>query len=193
MRIPRDKLFLGPKIRALREREALSLEVCADRLGLPPSYLSQIETNQRPVTARVLIALTRGLGVDPADFDADDESRLIAELKEASADLALGATPPTLAQIKLAAATTPDLARQFLALHRAYRSLDQRLKTLDENLTLHSPEAAEALAEALGIGLGTSPVVLLETALDQRHGFASYAASPRPATCCAASTPPRAR
>ena len=204
MRNPRDKLFVGPKIRALREREALSLEVCADRLGLSPSYLSQIETNQRPVTARVLIALTRGFGVDPAEFDADDESRLIADLKEASADLALGATAPTLAEIKLAAATTPDLARQFLALHRAYRSLDQRLKTLDENLALHAPEAAEAvlpyeevrdffhyrnnyvdeldraaetLAEQLGIGLGTSPVVLLEAALDERHGVRSVRSS----------------
>jgi len=197
LRTPRDKLFVGPKIRALRERETLSLEVCAHRLGLSPSYLSQIETNQRPVTARVLIALTRAFGVDPADFDADDESRLIADLKEASADLGLGAPAPTLAEIKLAAATTTDLARQFLALHRAYRSLDQRLKTLDENLALHAPEAeallpyeevrdffhyrnnyvdeldraAEALAGELGVGHGASPIALLETVLEERHGI----------------------
>ena len=196
MRNPRDKLFVGPKLRLMREREGLSLEVCAERLGLSPSYLSQIETNQRPITARVLIALTRAFGVDPADFDADDESRLIADLREASADLALGTTPPTLAELKLAAATTPDLARQFLALHRAYRSLDQRLKMLDESLALHAPEAAEALlpyeevrdffhyrnnyvdeldraaeslAEDLDVGLGAAPAALLETALADRH------------------------
>jgi predicted transcriptional regulator len=197
--------LVGPKIRALRERQRLSLEVCASRLALSPSYLSQIETNQRPVTARVLIALTRAFGVDPAELDADDESRLIADLREASADLALGARAPTLAEIKLAAATAPDLARQFLALHRAYRSLDQRLKTLDENLALQSPEpaesqlpyeevrdffhyrnnyvdeldrAAEALGEELGFGLGRDPVALLERALASRHGITTIHAPP---------------
>mgnify|MGYP000621713779 CR=1 FL=1 len=41
---------------ALREGQKLTLEACAQRLGLSASYLSQVETNQRPVTARVLIA-----------------------------------------------------------------------------------------------------------------------------------------
>ena len=81
----REKLYVGPTLRLLREKQGLTLDACAARLGLSPSYLSQLETNQRPVTARVLIALSRTFAVDPAEFDADDESRLIADLREASA------------------------------------------------------------------------------------------------------------
>ena len=47
-----EKLFLGAKLRKLREARGWTLEACAERLGLSPSYLSQIETNQRPATAR---------------------------------------------------------------------------------------------------------------------------------------------
>lgn len=151
----REKLYVGPKLRLLREQQGLTLDACAARLGLSPSYLSQLETNQRPVTARVLIALSRTFAVDPAEFDADDESRLIADLREASADLALGVPSPTLAELKLTATTTPAVARQFLALHRAYRGLDQRLKTLDE--ALGSGAATTPGTEGAGVtGLGAS-------------------------------------
>ena len=89
----REKLYVGPKLRLMREQQGLTLDACAARLGLSPSYLSQLETNQRPVTARVLIALSRTFAVDLAVFDADDESRLIADLRDASADR----TRPTIA------------------------------------------------------------------------------------------------
>lgn len=141
----RDKLYLGPKVRRLREREGLTLDTCAKQLGLSASYLSQIETNQRPVTARVLIAISKTFAVDPADFDTDDENRLIADLREASADLELGAESPGLPELKLAAATTPTLARQFLALHRAYRALDERLMRFDESVGIRSEDAPDTL------------------------------------------------
>jgi XRE family transcriptional regulator, fatty acid utilization regulator len=193
----RGKLFVGPRIRFLRERDQQTLQVCADKLGVSPSYLSQIETNQRPVTARVLIALSKVYGVNASEFDADDENRLIADLREASADLALSAPTPSLAELKLAAATTPRLAHQFLALHSTYRRLDERLKTLDETLGMDgqtTPEvllpyeevrdffhyrdnyideldtAAERLADDIGIGSGETIGVLLERYLHHQLG-----------------------
>ena len=141
----RDKLFTGPKVRALREGERLTLEACAQRLGLSASYLSQIETNQRPVTARVLIALSRVFDVSPGEFDSEEETRLVADLREASADLALGTAIPALPELKLAAATTPALARQFLALHRAYRALDERMLRFDETVRMRTEDAPDSL------------------------------------------------
>ncbi len=67
----------------MREGQRLTLDACAKKLGLSISYLSQIETNQRPVTARVLIALSRYFAVNPGEFDSDEESRMIADLREA--------------------------------------------------------------------------------------------------------------
>jgi predicted transcriptional regulator/transcriptional regulator with XRE-family HTH domain len=191
----RDKLFVGPKVRSLREGRALTLDACAKQLGLSTSYLSQIETNQRPVTARVLIALSRYFGLSPGEFDTDDESRLIADLREATADLALDVPSPGLPELKLAAATTPALARQFLALHRAYRALDERMMRFDETVKIRTEDApdslipyqevrdffhyrdnyvdeldvaAEALAADIGVGGNVDVVTVFERALADR-------------------------
>ena len=51
------KLFVGPRVRRLREQHALSQTALAERLSLSLSYVSQIESNQRPVTAAVLLRL----------------------------------------------------------------------------------------------------------------------------------------
>jgi hypothetical protein len=194
----RDKLFVGPKVRSLREQSNLTLDACAKQLGLSASYLSQIETNQRPVTARVLIALARNFALNPGDFDSDEESRMIADLREASADLALDAPVPGLPELKLAAATTPSLARQFLALHRAYRGLHERMMRFDETVRIKTEDApdslipyqevrdffhyrdnyideldvaAETLAADVGIDGNVDPVTALERALGDRFGI----------------------
>ena len=194
----RDKLFVGPKVRALRERQNLTLDACAKLLGLSTSYLSQIETNQRPVTARVLIALSRIFAVGPGEFDSDEETRLIADLREASADLGLGLPSPALSELKMAAATTPTLARQYLALHRAYRALDERILRFDETVKMRTEDApdslvpyqevrdffhyrdnyvdeldvaAESLAADIGIDGEGDAVATLEHALAERFGI----------------------
>ena len=194
----KDKLYVGPKVRLLREKHSLTLETCAERLGMSTSYLSQIETNQRPVTARVLIALSRVFSFDPAEFDIDEEDRLIADLKEASADLTLGTEAPAFSELKLAAATTPALARQFLLLHRTYRGLEQRLRTLDETLALDRTPSSDAvlpyeevrdffhyrdnyiheldilseeLATQHGLGVGSDSAAVLESMLADRYGI----------------------
>lgn len=137
------KIYAGPKVRRLREAAGMTLEVASRQLELSAGYLSQIESNQRPVTARVLIALCRTFSASPAEFDAGDETRLIADLREATADLALDVSGPSLGELKMAAATTPTFSRQFLALHRAYRGLDERLKTLDETLSIRGYNGLE--------------------------------------------------
>ncbi|WP_066628602.1 helix-turn-helix domain-containing protein [Brevundimonas vesicularis] len=143
-----EKLFLGAKLRKLREARGWTLEACAERLGLSPSYLSQIETNQRPATARVLIALTRAFHVDASLFDLEGDARLIADLREATTDIAGQAEPPTAAELKQAVANTPRLARQFLALHQTFRRLDERVKALATTL-VQDGQIERALEAAL--------------------------------------------
>ncbi|MDR3508250.1 MAG: short-chain fatty acyl-CoA regulator family protein [Caulobacteraceae bacterium] len=192
-----NKLFVGPKVRHLREARAWTLETCAAQLGLSISYLSQIETNLRPVTARVLISLIRVFEVDASTFDADDDERLIADLREATAEQTEDDSP-SLAEIKQVVSGAPGFARQYLRLHRAYRRLDERLKTTEEAVALDEATAAsavlpyeevrdyfhyrnnyvheldlaaEALAEACGLGQGASPLPALESFLWERCGM----------------------
>jgi XRE family transcriptional regulator, fatty acid utilization regulator len=193
----KGKLYVGPRVRLLREQDGLTLDALAERLGISTSYLSQIETNQRPLTARVLIEMAKSFRLDPREFDAEDETRLIADLREASADLSLGTPAPSLTELRLAATATPTMAHQFLALHRAYRRLDERLKTLDETLGMEghaTPEtllpyeevrdffhyrdnylheldtAAEDLAGRIGVAGDGAPGALFEEWLQRIHG-----------------------
>src|ERR1700739_3961335 len=117
------KLFVGPRVRRLREMRGWTLEVCATRTGPLLSCLSQNETNQRPVTERVLISLMLVFEVDAATFDAEDEDRLIADLREATAEEA-AEDPLSLAEIKQVVAGAPAFARRYLRLHNASRRLD---------------------------------------------------------------------
>ena len=197
------KLFVGPKARHLREARGWTLEACASHLGLSISYLSQIETNQRPVTARVLISLIRVFEVDASTFDADDDERLIADLREATAEQSQD-DPPSLAEIKQVVASAPGFAHQYLRLHRAYRRLDERLKTTEEAVALDEATAAsavlpyeevrdyfhyrnnyihtldlaaEALAEACGLDQSGSPQAALEAYLRERCDIRPVSAS----------------
>lgn len=192
-----EKLFLGAKVRKLREAKGWTLDQCASRLALSPSYLSQIETNQRPATARVLISLTRAFDVDASLFDLEGDARLIADLREAVTDVAATAEPPSPAELKQAVNNSPRMARLFLQLHQDYRRLDDRLKTLNETLgrdekQLSAPAlpyeavrdffhyrdnyidaldlAAEKLAESIDINGTSHPERTLEKALGDLCG-----------------------
>ncbi len=50
------KLFIGRRVRELREAGKATQAAFAERLGISTSYLNQIENNQRPVSAHALIA-----------------------------------------------------------------------------------------------------------------------------------------
>ncbi|OYZ91395.1 MAG: hypothetical protein B7Y01_02150, partial [Xanthobacter sp. 17-67-6] len=77
----RQKVFAGHAVRRLREKLGLKQSELAHRLGVSPSYVNQIESNQRPLTASVLIAISRTFSVDITAFGAEDLDRLVADLR----------------------------------------------------------------------------------------------------------------
>lgn len=141
----RYKLFVGPKVRQLRTRRGWRLEACAQRLGISVSYLSQIEANQRPVTDRVLVGLIEIFGVPAETFEADNDQRLIADLREAVAESGGGDDPIPLSEVRQLALQAPALARRFLDLHRANHRLGERLKLTEEAVALDEATAASSL------------------------------------------------
>ncbi len=134
------KTFMGVKLRALRAERGLSQIALAQALGLSPSYLNQIEQNQRPLTVQVLLKLHRTLGVDIQQFSEDDEARLIAGLREALADAAEPVAVPELQEV---ATQMPALGRALIALHRRALQAQDGLETLALRL---GDERSEAMA-----------------------------------------------
>lgn len=129
-----QKLYAGAKLRELRGRLELTQKAFAEKLGVSLPYLNQMENNNRPVSTAVVLGLAQEFGFDVTELQSGDEARLVGDMREALADPIFTGPAPALADMRLAAANAPALARAFLDLHAAYRQTHERLASLDEAL-----------------------------------------------------------
>ena len=144
------KLYAGGQIRTLRTARNLTQADAAVLVGISPSYLNQLENDQRPLTATVLLQLTSAFGVDASFFSGDAERETAAALSELL---------PGIAQHEL-----EEFARHFPTLAERVRTIPERLNEQAPNpyeyarsfFQEHSnyfhslDSAAETLAEHLG-------------------------------------------
>ncbi|TYO84625.1 helix-turn-helix domain-containing protein [Oceanicella actignis] len=128
------KLYAGAQLRETRRARGLTQAEFAKRLGISLSYLNQMENNHRPISAAVILALAEQFDFDLSRLSVGETDRMVADMREALADPVFAGHAPPLADLRLAAANAPALARAFLTLHRAYRQLGERLASVDEAL-----------------------------------------------------------
>lgn len=121
------KTFMGVRLRKLRAERGISQVAMAHALGLSPSYLNQLEQNQRPLTVAVLLKINRTLGVDIQQFSEDEETRLIGGMREALTD---APEPVALPELKEVASQMPALGRALIALHRRNLDATERLEMM---------------------------------------------------------------
>jgi transcriptional regulator with XRE-family HTH domain len=121
------KTFMGVRLRKLRAERGMSQTAMANALGLSPSYLNQLEQNQRPLTVAVLLKIDRALGINIQEFSEDEEARLIAGMREALAD---ATEPVSLPELKEVASQMPALGRALIALHRRSLEVQEHLETI---------------------------------------------------------------
>ncbi|RLT94501.1 short-chain fatty acyl-CoA regulator family protein [Ketobacter sp.] len=129
------KLFLGSKIRRLREQTALSQAELASRLGLSASYLNQIENDQRPLTVQVLLKLAGVFDVDLSHFSEEEDDRLVAEIKDCLEDPLFENEKLPLTELKEIVTRSPAFARHFLSLYQSYHQSQQNYVGLAEDVT----------------------------------------------------------
>ncbi len=155
------KTFMGIRLKRLREERGLNQLDLARALELSPSYLNQLENNQRPLTVPVLLKIQQVFNIDVQWFSENDEARLIADLRELFLD-APEEQAISLAETRELAANMPAVARTLIALHRRVRQVQER---------------AEALAARLGDdrdGLAKWPLTPYEEVRDffyARHNY----------------------
>ncbi len=129
-----QKLYAGVKIRETRLKHGLTQKSFATKLGISLSYLNQMENNQRPISAQVVLAMAQEFGFDVTQLSVAESDRMVVDMREALADPVFGDDNPPLADLQLTANNAPMLARAFLNLHRSYRHSQDRLASLDEAL-----------------------------------------------------------
>ncbi|GAB3372218.1 short-chain fatty acyl-CoA regulator family protein [Amycolatopsis echigonensis] len=138
-----DKTFAGARLRHLRESRSMSQADLARVLEISPSYLNQIEHNSRPLTVPVLLRITQAFGVDTEFFANNDTSRLVADVKEALLDEAVGIEATT-SELNDLASNLPSIAQALVKLHRSYRNAVESTAALttENGLGLHGSAAA---------------------------------------------------
>jgi len=70
--MPDGPLHAGPALRRLRRNAGLTQAAMAQRLDISPSYLNLLERNQRPVSARLMLALAERFDIDPRALTGDE-------------------------------------------------------------------------------------------------------------------------
>ena len=119
-------------MRQLRSERGFSQAALAQTLEISPSYLNQIEHDVRPLTVAVLLRITEAFGVDATFFASQDDTRLIAELREVIMDRDLDVTvDPT--EIAGMVGAHPALARAMVNLHRRYQLATTQLAAATED------------------------------------------------------------
>lgn len=171
-------LFAGPAIRRLRRRENITQSAMAGRLRISPSYLTLIERNQRPVTARVMMQLMSEFAFDPRELAATSElggtdgmMRRIAD--ERFADLGIDRE-----EIDEFLSASPQIAAAFA---RLYDAAPNAVAEPDDPLAMarreverwrnHFPDldhAAESLADEMRLSRGDTAAALADRLRD-RH------------------------
>ena len=111
---------IGGKLRRVRQERRLTQAQMAAELGISPSYLNLIESNRRPVTARILVQIADKLKIEIGQLAEGDDQRLTSELMEALSDPVFEEHDVKVSDVRELVATLPSVGRALLALYRSH-------------------------------------------------------------------------
>lgn len=129
-----QKIYAGVKLREARLAAGRTQKDFAAGLGVSLSYLNQMERNNRPVSAGVMLKLVQEYGFDIRTLSVDEADRIVADLAEALADPVFGNTVPRMGDLRLVATNAPAMAHALLQLYRTHRETSSRFVALDAAL-----------------------------------------------------------
>lgn len=153
-----EKLFAGARLRRLRKDLGQTQAQLAETLGLSPSYLNLLERNQRPVTARVLLALAEAYDIDVRAFASEADRQILADLDALARDPVLKGVDLDQRDLRDLVDANPRAADALSRLYQAWR----------EASTTASDLAAQ-MAGGAGLGTVVSPLEEVRDALDARQ------------------------
>lgn len=108
-------------------------------LGISVPYLSQLENDERPLTATVKAALARAFPLDWSAFDDAEEEQLLAAFNWALADPGHAIPPPDPERIERLHLQYPEFAARHVDLHHRLRRAEERLAMMEDAIGGVSP------------------------------------------------------
>ncbi|WP_347302713.1 short-chain fatty acyl-CoA regulator family protein [Croceibacterium sp. TMG7-5b_MA50] len=131
---PKQPVFAGARVRTLRRGLGLNQRTMAARVGISVSYLSQIESDARPLSDAVLVAFARAFPDEWGDVFAEPGETMLARLSAAVGDPALPGPAISEAAMRRAIRRQPELVEWLVLLHDAHARGQAQLRTLDDAL-----------------------------------------------------------
>lgn len=128
------KIFAGPRLRRAREQAGFKQVALAHLLGISPSYLHQLENDQRPLTPVLLAKVALALNVRETYFADDQDIKRESQLREDLSDPLFRALRAAQDEVPSAIRHAPHLAEAFMVLYRSF--VAQREGLLQAALTL---------------------------------------------------------
>jgi hypothetical protein len=190
------KLYVGPRLRRLRETLGLTQARLAEELEISPSYLNLIESNQRAMSAKVFLRLADRYDIVLSDFTGQSDAQLVARTYEALRDPMFREASVSRSEAEDLVTASPSGAQAFLTLYEKHRNMTRRpleragdrdrIELLEQSVEavesvrqfIHGernffPEIdlqSERLANELGIDSGAVAAMLADR-LKERHGI----------------------
>ena len=124
------KIFVGPRVRRIRNSLELTQTAMAAELGISPSYLNLIERNQRPLTAQLVLKLVSTYKIDVEDLQPSNDSGSLSALKEVFSDPLLEGELPGDTELLEISDAAPNASAAVVKLYRAYTEQQERLSDL---------------------------------------------------------------
>lgn len=155
-----EKLFAGARLRRLRKDLGQTQAQFADALGVSASYLNLLERNQRPVTARVLLALADEFDIDVKSFAGEADQQVLADLDALARDSVLEGVDLDQRDLRDLVDANPRAADALSRLYQAWREANHTANDL-----------AAQVAGGPGAGTIISPLEEVRDALDGRQNY----------------------
>jgi predicted transcriptional regulator/DNA-binding XRE family transcriptional regulator len=125
--VTEKKVFAGERLRRARAAASLKQSALAKLLAISPSYLNQIEADQRPLTPALLARLVDALHLPPHYFADSEDARRESQLREDLADPLFRTFRNAPTELRAVVRTAPAFADAFMSLYRAYSAQAEQL------------------------------------------------------------------
>ena len=120
------KIFVGRKLRSLRDLHGLTQSKMAAALNISPTYLNLLEHNHRHLTLNVLVKLNEIFDVDMKVFATDETPVLQTKLSKVFDDPITASTPISQRDIKDLNKDFPSISEAILNLYDGYNRLHEK-------------------------------------------------------------------
>lgn len=139
--------MVGPKLRRFRHTLGLTQARMAADLGISTSYLNLIESNQRAMSAKVLLRMAERYDFDIASFAGESDLHLVTEVYDAMRDPLFRDLSISKTEAEDLVGASPNAARALLKLYGKHRDLS--LRSNEQSGDREKVELLEQSAEAV--------------------------------------------